>query len=149
MRSVTLLDTATASTNLGDQIIMEAVRREIDEVCADAFQYSVDLNQSWDDNATADEVLFPSDDARTIEGLTEREVVALLCRDETCPEWIDLRVEVVGAGVTIFRLTCCGRYTADPGRMYYSSRGLGPFGVKSPVLPPRFREGERFSLKAV
>jgi polysaccharide pyruvyl transferase WcaK-like protein len=46
MRSVTLLDTATASTNLGDQIIMEAVRREIDEVCADAFQYSV-VSHEW------------------------------------------------------------------------------------------------------
>jgi len=46
MRSITLLDTATASTNLGDQIIMEAVRGEIDEVCADAFQYSV-VSHEW------------------------------------------------------------------------------------------------------
>ncbi|MES2179267.1 MAG: polysaccharide pyruvyl transferase family protein [Gemmatimonadota bacterium] len=46
MRSVTLLDTATASTNLGDQIIMEAVRREIDELCPDAFQYSI-VSHEW------------------------------------------------------------------------------------------------------
>jgi polysaccharide pyruvyl transferase WcaK-like protein len=46
MRSVTLLDTATASTNLGDQIIMEAVRREIADVCSDAFQYSV-VSHEW------------------------------------------------------------------------------------------------------
>lgn len=46
MRRVTLLDTATASTNLGDQIIMEAVRREIDDICSDAFQYSV-VSHEW------------------------------------------------------------------------------------------------------
>ena len=45
-RPTALLDTATASTNLGDQIIMEAVRREIDDVCADAFQYSV-VSHEW------------------------------------------------------------------------------------------------------
>ncbi len=49
MRSVTLLDTATASTNLGDQIIMEAVRREIDEVCADLRSYVP--GRLLDDNA--------------------------------------------------------------------------------------------------
>jgi len=75
--------------------------------------------------------------------------MALLCRDGRCPEWIDISVEAVGEGVTVFRLTCCGRYTADPGRMHYTRHGLGPFGVKSPVLPRGFREGERFSLKAV
>ena len=46
-------------------------------------------------------------------------------------------------------LTGRGRYTDDNSKMYYASRGLGPFGVKSPELPPRFREGERFALKAV
>ena len=49
----------------------------------------------------------------------------------------------------MFRLTCCGRYTADPARMYYGSRGLNPFAIKSPVLPPEFRDGDRFALKAV
>jgi polysaccharide pyruvyl transferase WcaK-like protein len=41
MRVVTLLDTAVASTNLGDQIIMEAVRAELAGVLSDAFIYSV------------------------------------------------------------------------------------------------------------
>jgi hypothetical protein len=115
----------------------------------DAFEYRVDLNQSCDYHATADEVLYPSDDGRTVQRVTEREVVALLCRDGKCPEWIDVSAEAVGPGVTVFRLLCCGRYTGDNSKMYYASRGLGPFGVKSPVLPPRFREGERFALKAV
>lgn len=115
----------------------------------DAFEYRVELNQSYDGHATADEVRFPSDDRRTVEGLTEREVVALLCRDAKCPEWIDVSAEAVGKDVTVFRLLCCGRYTDDVSKMYYTRRGLGPFGVKSPVLPPQFREGERFPLKVV
>jgi len=41
MRVVTLLDTAVASTNLGDQIIMEAVRSELAGVLSDAMVYSV------------------------------------------------------------------------------------------------------------
>ncbi len=41
MRAVTLLDTAVASTNLGDQIIMEAVRAELAGVLSDAMVYSV------------------------------------------------------------------------------------------------------------
>ncbi|MFQ5678545.1 MAG: polysaccharide pyruvyl transferase family protein [Gemmatimonadota bacterium] len=41
LRIITLLDTAIASTNLGDQIIMEAVRDEIETLAPDAFVYSV------------------------------------------------------------------------------------------------------------
>lgn len=41
MRTVTVLDTATASTNLGDQIIMDAARHQLDALFPDAFMYSV------------------------------------------------------------------------------------------------------------
>ena len=40
-RSITLLDTSAASTNLGDQIIMDAVRTELAELCPDDFVHSV------------------------------------------------------------------------------------------------------------
>ncbi len=40
-RRVAILDTAVASTNLGDQIIMEAVRAELGELLPDAFPFSV------------------------------------------------------------------------------------------------------------
>ncbi len=46
MRRVTLLDTATASTNLGDQITMEAVQRDVDALCADAYQYRI-VSHEW------------------------------------------------------------------------------------------------------
>jgi polysaccharide pyruvyl transferase WcaK-like protein len=41
LRRATLLDTAIASTNLGDQIIMEAFRQELKDVLADAMVFSV------------------------------------------------------------------------------------------------------------
>ncbi len=41
LRVITLLDTAAASTNLGDQIIMDAVRSEVSALCPDAYIYSV------------------------------------------------------------------------------------------------------------
>ena len=41
LRRVTLLDTAAASTNLGDHIIMEAVREETDELFADCATFTV------------------------------------------------------------------------------------------------------------
>ena len=96
-------------------------------------------------HAAQDERRFPRDEARMVEGLTEPEVVALLCRDGTCPEWIDIHPEAVGPGVTVFRLLCCGRFTADSAKLYYTSRALGPFGIKSPALPHKFREGDRGS----
>jgi hypothetical protein len=115
----------------------------------DLFRYQVWLNQSHDGNRMEDEVVYPADDGKVLEGFSEQEVVGLLYRDGRCPEWIDVQVEAVGAGVTVFRLDCCGRYTDDKRRMYYSKRGLGPFGVKSPDLPPGFKEGDRFALKVV
>lgn len=41
LRQITILDTATASTNLGDQIIMDAVRSELSELFFHDFAYSV------------------------------------------------------------------------------------------------------------
>ena len=46
MRRITLVDTATASTNLGDQIIMDAVRRELDQLCPDAYRYNI-VSHDW------------------------------------------------------------------------------------------------------
>ena len=50
------------------------------ELPVDAFEYRVLLNQSGDAHATADEVLYPSDDGRMIDRVTEQEVVTLLLR---------------------------------------------------------------------
>lgn len=46
LRAITILDTSVASTNLGDQIIMEAVRRELASLLPEAFAYSV-ASHEW------------------------------------------------------------------------------------------------------
>ena len=46
LRRLTLIDTSAASTNLGDQIIMEAVRRELSSLLPDAFAFTV-ASHEW------------------------------------------------------------------------------------------------------
>ncbi len=46
LRTITLLDTSVASTNLGDQIIMEAVRDQLSDLIRDTFTYSV-ASHEW------------------------------------------------------------------------------------------------------
>ncbi len=46
MQSVTILDTAVASTNLGDYIIMDAAQRHLSELFDDAFMYRV-ASHEW------------------------------------------------------------------------------------------------------
>lgn len=44
------------------------------------------------------------------------------------------------------KMLCCGRFTSDPQKMYYSERGFGPFGIKSPDLPRDYTEGLQFEI---
>jgi polysaccharide pyruvyl transferase WcaK-like protein len=46
IRALTILDTSVASTNLGDQIIMQAVRDHLSAILPDAFTYSV-ASHEW------------------------------------------------------------------------------------------------------
>lgn len=110
------------------------------------FRYDVHLNQSCDNHATPDDRLYPNDNDRVVTVASESDVVSLLYREGRCPQWIDISVTRVGDSFTELRLLCCGRFTDDRAKMYYSDRGLGPFGVKSPVFPPDYKEGSRFSL---
>lgn len=110
------------------------------------FRYDVRLNQPCDDHATGDDVLYPDDNDRVVSLATEADVVPLLYRDGRCPQWIDISVERIGVPYTELRLLCCGRFTDDGTKMYYSDRGLGPFGVKSPDLPPDFEDGTTFEI---
>ena len=109
-------------------------------------RYHVLLNQSFDGNATSEEVLYPEDDGKDVVRVSAQTVVALLYRDGRCPEWIDVSVEAVGTGFTLLRLLCCGRYTNDRKKMYYDDQGLGPFGIKSPALPSDYVEGSKFDI---
>lgn len=110
------------------------------------FRYDVHLNQSCDDHATPDDVLYPGDNDRVVSCDSETDVVALVFRDGRCPQWIDVSAVRVGDTFTELRLLCCGRFTNDRDKLYYTDGGTGPFGIKSPALPPDYKEGTTFSL---
>ena len=110
------------------------------------FRYDVRLNRSCDDHATPDDVLYPDDNDRVVYCNAESDVVSLLSRDGRCPQWIDVSAARVGDTFTELELLCCGRFTNDRDKMYYTDRGTGPFGIKSPNLPPNYQDGTTFSL---
>ena len=105
------------------------------------------LNESCDGNREDDEIVYPEDDGRIVTDLTGREVVDLLHRDGRCPQWIDISVAGADREATLLRLLCCGRYHGDESRLYYFDQGTQPFRIKSPVLPPDWKEGVEFRFK--
>jgi hypothetical protein len=111
------------------------------------FRYRAHLNYSFDKHALLDDKLYPEEDGKVIDLSTEDEASTLLWRDGRCPEWIDVAVHAVTREYTLLRLLCCGRFTAAQERLYYHKRGFGPFGIKSPDLPPGWTEGTRFEIK--
>jgi hypothetical protein len=72
--------------------------------------------------------------------------VDLFCRDQRVPQWIDIAVAYRGAEHSHLSIICCGRYHCDDARLYYYDQGTQPFGIKSPTLPPGYKEGTRFWL---
>jgi hypothetical protein len=121
------------------------------------FGFWVMLNCSYDQNPLMDgEILFPDDvrkHGKRVGPLAADAVVSLLWRDQMVPEWIDISVWEADPHVTYFELMCCGRFTAESQRLYYSWTDIPPFGVKGPAYPARIaisaRKGdpvERFSL---
>ena len=110
------------------------------------FRYEAHLNQSCDDHASLDDVLYPDDSARIVTCNSETDVVELLYRDGRCPQWIDISAFRVGDTFTEMQLLCCGRFTHDRDKLYYTHGGTGPFGIKSPVFPFGYEEGTTFTL---
>jgi hypothetical protein len=129
-------------------------RRYVTNELPDSFRYFVLLNQSCDAHPLkSGERTFPGDASLLNERLgplTASAVVALLWRESMVPEWIDISVTDADSDHTYFTLLCCGRFAADDALMYYSKRGQGPFGLKSPNHPPRWsEEAGRFDLRSV
>lgn len=136
---VLLLERASASS-------LDFARRYVQNELSETLRYHVLLNQSCDDNAKPDERVYPEDDGREYPSLSADAVADLLVREGRCPEWIDVAVEMQADDHTRMRLLCCGRYTDDELRMYYTRQGTGPFGIKGPNLPPGYVEGTRFTI---
>jgi hypothetical protein len=110
------------------------------------FRFDVELNASCEPVDDSRFRRFPDDDGKTFEFQTDTEVMDILVRDEHVPVWIDINVKKVMRGVTIFDLLCAGRYSMKVEDFYYSHRGQGPFGIKSPPLPVGWKSGQAFWL---
>jgi hypothetical protein len=133
------LDSAT-------QRAIDFARRYVINELAGDVSYLVQPNQSCDDNLREGEVIFPEDslpeEAHHGPWAAER-VVEFLWRDGRVPEWIDIAVaEVPDTGGIRVGLLCCGRFTQRDDLLYYSRDSVPPFGIKSPVLPPDWQDGD-------
>ncbi len=120
----------------------------------DSFQYFVFPSESFDGNPLKPgEQVLPEGAGHhdnRIGPVPASGVVDLLWRDGLVPEWIDISVAAADSEHTFFELRCCGRFTADDSLLYYSERGQGPFGIKSPTFPPHWFESEgRFDLHSL
>ncbi len=114
---------------------------------SERWAYIVLLNQSYDGNRAESEVVFPGDKGRIETVSTEDQVVDLLLRESRCPVWIDISVVGADSEVTLFKLSCAGRYQEDAAQLYYYKQGTQPFGIKFD-LPYDYLEGEKFLLNS-
>lgn len=113
------------------------------------FRYNVLLNISNDSPELKQFDIYPDDAGKRDDMITAKEVVDLLNRNEKVPVWIDISVESVVGDITVLRLLCSGRFSGNPQEYYYDKNGSGPFGIKSPNLPPDHKDGRRFNLRAL
>ena len=116
----------------------------------DQIKYTVFLGASYDGNPLEDgERVFPEDySERERAFANSEEVVELLWRDGTVPEWINVSVVSEDGEHTLIKLECCGRYSGDVKHMYHAHEGRAPFHVIGPPVPLGYEEagGGKFDL---
>lgn len=133
--------------------VVRIAREHVLQQLSDNFAFRVYPNQSFDGHPrVGDEHVFPDEILSQGDYLgpwSVEEVVAYLWRDGKVPEWIDASVEAEDGQRSLIGLRCCGRFTASEESLYYRSGGFAPFSIKSPVLPPGWKDVEasgRFDL---
>ena len=93
-------------------------------------------------------VIFADDNAdpKIKLNLIDKEVIDILYINDKIPIWIDINVLKSSKSETTFNLLCSKDYSNNKEEYYYNRNGSGPFGVKSPILPPNYKEGEKFEF---
>ena len=143
MTNTEFLELLKKSSNLSYEFAKQYIINELKP----NYKYSVFLNVSVDNQNLKQFDIYPIDNDKKVEYISDKEVVKLLCRNEKVPVWIDISVDSIHKNQTIFRLLCAGRYSEDENEFYYNEQGTGPFGIKSPIFPANYIEGEKFKLK--
>lgn len=110
------------------------------------FKFRLELNMANDDLAKGDFELYPNDDGRILMHDSIKDVSSELVRNDRIPVWIDIAVFKYSKSFTLLNLVCAGRFTNDTKELYYVDRGTGCFGVKSPNLPPGYKDGQKFKI---
>lgn len=124
------------------QDVLGITREFVSNKIPETFVYRIHLNQSYDREPDGNILTsFPEDSESAQNGgifSKADEVVDLLLRNGSVPAWINVQIDEVEDERTIIELICCGRFTAEEERMYYTRWEMGPFGVKGPAIPPWF-----------
>ena len=120
------------------------------ETLPDRVLFNLQLNSSYDVNASPEFELFPDDsNLRTTiqtKGIGEEAVVEILYRNGMVPQWVDLQVAGKTKDATIVSIRSCGRFTDDESWLYHQGEGRPPFHVTGPTLPVDYESGELFSI---
>lgn len=111
------------------------------------FRYDIHLNYNEELKQIEGFDVYPEDKGKVMTDVDSRTVSDILFRKGKVPVWIDISVQYSNRKTTTFLLLCSGRYTNNEEDIYYTKAGTGPFGIKSPYLPPNYKEGKRFRLK--
>jgi len=129
---------------------LDFARNFILEPLPDAKVFRVRLNCSYDKNLRSDEEVYPEDGsmerAHQLRQCTEAEVVEVLWRKGSVPEWVDLTVVGVTGTQTVVKLECCGRFTLAETLLYHQRLGNPPFLIAGPTLPVGYKHGDHFSI---
>lgn len=146
MNQIEFLELLHKSTILAIDFAKEHVINEL----PDSYLYSINISETYDglreDEETFIEEAMPNH--KFTKPLKAEEVVKKLLKNSKVPVWIDINVFKTDKHFTYFRLECCNRYSAKDNMYYYRKNGTGPFGIKSPILPPRWsKEKGKFDLE--
>lgn len=102
--------------------------------CHLILEYFVALNVSTDDINLKQFDIYPNDNKKIVDCITDNEALSLLYRKQKAPIWIDISVDHTYRNFTVFKLLCSGRYSDYTDEFYNLKNETGPFGVKSPNL---------------
>ncbi|MCP3921957.1 MAG: hypothetical protein GY714_05150 [Desulfobacterales bacterium] len=106
----------------------------------DSICYIVCLGCSYDGNPLEErEKTYPEDynePERKCD--SSKQVVELLWREGSVPEWINVTVDSEDKNFTYIKLECCGRFSDNHRLMYHIQEGYVPFHVLGPPIPTEF-----------
>jgi hypothetical protein len=123
---------------------VEFARQFVVQALPNEYLLHVFPNSSCDHNLVDGEVVYPDESLPEHSFLGPMPVddfVDRFWRAGLVPEWIDVNVTGLRDNVTLLEVLVCGRFTAHEHLLYHRDRGIPPFHVVGPCLPPEWHDG--------